>query len=67
MTIIKIEEQSLKDLDNNEIVKDLEEQSRLRIKQYIILGMIIKLVTLIKVILVLVDSLSAGYYKSTIL
>jgi hypothetical protein len=59
---------SLPIIDNinyyNKNIIYLGHQNLLRIKQHVILDMVIKLVILIEVILVLVEALSTGYYKS---
>jgi len=61
---IKLYHDSVKNVDKSEIVGNLGQQNLLRIKQHVILDMVIKLVILIEIILVLVDALSTGYYKS---
>src|SRR6266540_1966434 len=62
--VIKVYQDSMKNLGEIETIGDLGQQNILRIKQNIILDIAIKLVILIEVMLVFVDALSTGNYKS---
>lgn len=59
--LITFYQNSITDLDKTTV---LDQQERLRIKQTILLDIAIKLVILIEVMMVLVDALSTGHYKS---
>lgn len=64
LEIINIKLNLITDLDRNGTIDKIPQKDLLRIKQLILLDIVARLVILIEVTLVLIDSLSTGYYRS---
>ena len=64
LRLITFYQDSVTDIVKTTVFENLDPQNRLRIKQNILLDIAIKLVILNEVMIVLVDVLSTGHYKS---